>query len=117
MRSSTSHHGLLNTRLFGTLMLGIVGAPLLWLITEETGYALAYQACDARSNSWVIVPTAAAIALAVVVGAITVGAQRRAERERIPLPFVGWLAIGMAWLMVLVLAASAIAPIILHPCD
>ena len=54
MRSSTSHRGLLNTRLFGTLMIGVVGAPLLWLMTLQTGYVLAYQACDARSNSWVI---------------------------------------------------------------
>jgi hypothetical protein len=117
MASSTSHPGSLNTRLFGTLMLGLVGAPLLFLIAEETGYVLAYQACDGRSNSWVIVPTVAAIGLAAVVGAVTLIAHRRAERERIPLPFIGWLAIGMAWLMVLVLTASIIAPIILQPCD
>jgi hypothetical protein len=83
----------------------------------QTGYVLAYQACDDRSNSWVIVPTVAAIGLATVIAAVTIVAHRRAERERIPLPFVGWLATGMAWLMVLVLAASAIAPILLHPCD
>jgi hypothetical protein len=108
---------LLNTRLFGTLLLGVVGAPLLWLMALQTGYVLAYQACDAQSSSWVIVPTAAAIGLAMIVGAVTVAARRRAERERIPLPFIGRLSLGMAWLMVLVLAASAIAPIILHPCD
>src|SRR3954468_24509022 len=117
MRSSTSHHGSLNTRLFGTLMLGLAGAPLLWLMALQTGYTLAYQACDAKSNSWVIVPTAGAIALAVIIGVVTVGAHRRAERERIPLPFIGWVALGMAWLMVLTLLASAIAPVILHPCD
>lgn len=117
MRSSTSHHGSLNTRLLGTLMLGVVGAPLLWLMALQTGYVLAYQACDDRSRSWVLVPTAAAIGLAVVVGTVTLAAQRRAQRERIPLPFIGWLAIGIAGLMMLVLAASAIAPIILQPCD
>jgi hypothetical protein len=108
---------LLNTRLFGTLMLGVVGTPLVWLIALQTGYVLAYQACDSNSRTWVIVPAAAAIALAAVIGVVTVAANRRAERERVPLPFVGWLAIGIAWLMVLVLAASIIAPIILHPCD
>lgn len=117
MGSSTSHRGLLNTRLFGTLMLGVVGAPLLWLMALQTGYVLAYQACDSESRSWVIVPVAAALGLAALVGVITVVARRRAERERIPMPFIGLLAIGMAWLMVLVLSASAIAPIILHPCD
>jgi hypothetical protein len=108
---------LLNTRLFGTLLIGVAGAPLLWLMAMQTGYVLAYQACDTRSNSWVIVPTVAAIALAAIIAAVTGVAHRRAERERIPLPFVGSLAIGMACLMVLVLAVSAIAPIILHPCD
>ena len=117
MRSSTSHRGLLNTRLFGTLLIGVAGAPLLWLMAMQTGYVLAYQACDTRSNSWVIVPTVAAIALAAIIAAVTGVAHRRAERERIPLPFISWVAIGMAWLMVLVLAASAIAPILLHPCD
>jgi hypothetical protein len=117
MRSSTSHPGSLNTRLLGTLLVGLIGAPLLYLVTEETGYVLAYQACDAHSNSWVIVPTVAALALTVVVGAVTAIARRRAERERTPLPFIGWIAIGMAWMMVLVLLASTVAPAILHPCD
>jgi hypothetical protein len=98
-------------------MLGVAGAPLLWLMTLQTGYVLAYQACDDRSNSWVIVPTAAAIGLTMIIGIVAFVAHRRAGRERIPLPFVGWLAVGMAALMVLVLSASAIAPIILHPCD
>ena len=117
MPSSTSHHGSLNTRLLGWLLLGVIGAPAVWLTTLQAGYVLAYQACDDRSNSWVLVPTAGAIALAVIIALISARSHRRASRDRIPLPFIGWLAIGMASLMVLVLLASAIAPLILHPCD
>jgi hypothetical protein len=117
MPSSTSHHASLNTRLLGWLLVGVLGAPMLWLMTLQTGYVLAYQACDDRSNSWVLVPTIAAIAIAAIIALITVRAHRRASRDRIPLPFVGWLAIGMASLTVIVLVASAIAPLILHPCD
>ena len=42
---------------------------------------------------------------------------RPADGERIPLPFVGRLAVGMAALVVSVLIASAIAPAVLRPCD
>ena len=117
MASSTSHRGSLNTRLLGVLLVGVVGAPLLWLMALQTGYVLAYQACDDRSNSWVMVPTIGSLLIAVAIAAVSVRGRRRAEGEQIPLPFVGWLAIGMAGLMVLVLLASAIAPAILHPCD
>jgi hypothetical protein len=117
MPSSTSHHGSLNTRLLGWLLVGVIGAPALWLTALQTGYVLAYQACDDRSNSWVLVPTISAIAIAAVIALVSRRSQRRAREERMPLPFVGWLALGMASLTVIVLVASAIAPIILHPCD
>ena len=117
MASSTSHHGSLNTRLLGWLLLGIIGAPLVWLTTLQAGYVLAYQACDDRSNSWVLFPTLAAATIAAVIAIISLRSHRRAGEERIPLPFIGWLALGMASLMVIVLVASAIAPMILHPCD
>jgi hypothetical protein len=90
---------------------------MLWLIAEQVGYVLAYQACDDRSNSWVLVPTIAFVAIAALIALISARSHRRANEERIPLPFVGWIALGMASLMVLTLAASTIAPIILHPCD
>ena len=117
MRSSTSDRASLNTRLLGWLLVGVLGAPILWLITEQTGYVLAYQACDDRSNSWVLVPTGAAILIVAGIALISARSHRRANEERIPMPFVGWLALGMASLMVVVLLASAIAPLILHPCD
>ena len=117
MRSSTSDHGSLNTRLFGVLLIGLLGAPLVWLTTLQAGYVLAYQACDDRSNSWVLVPALTALALAITLAALSARATLKANRERMPLPFVGRLAIGMSALMVIVLAASAIAPILLRPCD
>ena len=96
---------------------GIVGTPLLWLSALQTGYVMAYQACDARSNAWVTVPTFAAIALIVVLTLMAHRAHRRAKGGRLPLPFMGALAIGMSALMVIVMAASAIAPVVLGPCD
>jgi hypothetical protein len=103
--------------LLGVLLVGVIGAPVLWLVTLQTGYVLAYQACDDRSSSWVIVPTVAAIIIAMIVTGVSYLSRQRANRERVPLPFIGWLALGMAALMVIVLAASAIAPLVLHACD
>ncbi|HUQ89245.1 MAG TPA: hypothetical protein VM096_16920 [Vicinamibacterales bacterium] len=106
-----------NLRLLAVFLAGLIGAPLIWLIVEETGYVLAYQACDDRSNSWVTVPTVAALVLALGLAAAALGGHRRSEREGMPMPFVGWLALGMTALMVIVLIATAIPPMILHPCD
>jgi hypothetical protein len=117
MASSTSHRGSLNTRLLGVLLLGLIGAPLIWLTMLQTGYVLAYQACDDRSSSWVIWPTAVAVGIGMGIAVMTLTAKRRAQHERIPMPFIGWIAIGMAMLMVIVLSASAIAPLVLYPCD
>jgi Ni/Fe-hydrogenase subunit HybB-like protein len=101
----------------GLLFAGIAGAPLLWLTALQTGYVLAYQACDDRSRSWVAVPTLIALALAIGIAVVSVVSSRRASRERLPMPFLGWLAIGMSALIVIVLVASTVAPLILHPCD
>jgi LytS/YehU family sensor histidine kinase len=117
MPSSTSHHGSLNTRLLGVLLIGVLGTPLIWLTTLEIGYVLAYQTCDDHAKSWVLTPTIASIVLVAVIAAISAVAHRRAARERTPMPLVGWLAVGMSALMVLVLIASAVAPAILQPCD
>jgi hypothetical protein len=117
MPSSTLRRGSLNTRLLGVLLSGVIGTPLIWLTTAQTGYVLAYQACDDRSRSWVLVPTLAAVAITAIAGAIVMRGHRQATGERIPLPFVARLAIGMAALMVIVLVASAVAPAILNPCD
>ena len=99
------------------LYAGIIAAPLLWLTALQTGYVLAYQACDERSTAWVIVPTLAAIAMLVAVTAVAWRGHQRAKSGRLPLPMLGVLAVSMAALMVVVMIASVIPPAMLQPCD
>jgi hypothetical protein len=99
------------------LFAGIVGAPLVWLTAVQTGYVLAYQACDDRSTSWVIVPAFGAIAILALVAFVAIRGHRKARTDKLPLPLMGWLAVGMAGLMMVVMAASSIAPLLLQPCD
>jgi hypothetical protein len=117
MASSTSPHASFDRRLLLVLFAGIVGAPLLWLSALQAGYILAYQACDDRSTSWVIVPTFGAAAILVAVMLVALRGHRNARTGRLPLPLMGWLAVGISILMIVVMAASAIAPLVLHPCD
>ena len=117
MPSSTSHRGSFDRRLLWLLFVGIAGTPLLWLWTMQTGYVLAYQACDDRSTSWVVVPTITGVVCSVVIVMISLKAFRRARQQHLPIPFLGWLAIAMSVMMMIVLAGSAIAPLVLHPCD
>jgi hypothetical protein len=96
---------------------GLIGAPLIWLTTLQAGYVLAYQACDSQSRYWVTVPTA--IALAATAGTLLISffASRRARKLLEPQPLLAYLGLGLAAMMVIVLAASLIAPLLLRPCD
>ena len=96
---------------------GLVGAPFVWLTALQAGYTLAYQACDSESRYWVTVPTAIALAAAIGLLAISGSATRRARQSLEPQPFLAAIGFGLAGLMVLVLAASLIAPLLLRPCD
>lgn len=117
MRSSTSPHASFSRGLLALLFTGIAGAPILWLMALQTGYTLAYQACDARSTRWVGVPTFAALGIVAGVALTCWFAHRRARRERLPMPLLGEMAVGIAVLMVIVMVASALAPVMLRPCD
>jgi Ni/Fe-hydrogenase subunit HybB-like protein len=117
MRSSTSRHASFDRAKLGLLLTGIVGAPLVWLTALQTGYVLAYQACDDRSVSWVVVPTLIAVTLAGGLAAVSIRARRRSRGDRAPMPLLGWMALLMSVLMFIVLGASAIGPFILRPCD
>jgi hypothetical protein len=99
------------------LFAGIIGTPLLWLTAEQTGYVLAYQACDARSTSWVIVPTLGLLAAIALITFVAIRGHRAARHGHLPLPILGWIALGMAAMMIVVMVASSIAPIMLQPCD
>lgn len=117
MPSSTSRHGWSDRRQRLLAFAGLLGAPLVWLAALQTGYVLAYQACDDRTTSWVIVPTAAAIGLAALITTIAIRAQRRATGQPEPQPLITRLGTGIALLMLIVLVASLIPTVILHPCD
>jgi len=96
---------------------GIVGTPLIWLAALQTGYTLAYQACDDRSNSWVVVPIVTALAAVIAVTAVVNRGRARFARDRAPMPLLGWIGLGMAALMIVSMVATAIPLMILHPCD
>jgi hypothetical protein len=96
---------------------GVIGAPLIWLAALQTGYVLAYQACDARSRAWVAAPTIGAVAILLVMLGITQIAERRSRHTREPQPLLSWLGVGVAAMMVVIMIASSIAPLVLRPCD
>ena len=96
---------------------GLIGAPLIWLTALQTGYVLAYQACDSQSRYWVTVPTAIALAATGATLLISLLASRRARKLVEPQPLLASLGLGLAAMMVIVLAASLIAPLLLRPCD
>ena len=96
---------------------GIIGAPLVWLTTLQAGYILAYQACDAESRSWVVIPSAAAVAIVIAALGVAILATARARNADEPQPTLAWIGVGVAALMVVVMAASMIAPVLLRPCD
>ena len=117
MPSSTSPRASFDRGLLVVLFAAITGAPLIWLTALQTGYVLAYQACDDRSRTWVVVPTMVALALVVGLAWLSMRSARRAAAERLPLPSLARVAIAMSVLMAVVLAASAIGPLMLHACD
>ena len=117
MDSSTSRHASFNKGLLALLFTGIAGAPILWLTALQTGYSLAYQACDERSTTWVGAPTFAITGVIAVIAIASWLGHRRAANDRLPIPFLGQLAVGLAVLMVVVMIASSLAPVMLKPCD
>jgi hypothetical protein len=117
MASSTSRPGSFDRTLRRLAFAGLIGAPFIWLTALQTGYVMAYQACDSQSRYWVIVPTAAALLAAAATLAIAHYGQRRSSDALRPQPLLAYLGVGVAALMVIVIAASLIAPLMLRPCD
>jgi len=117
MPCSTSRPGSFERRLRLIALAGVIGAPLVWLAALETGYVLAYQACDDRSRAWVTAPTAAAIVILLAILGITYIGERRARHTREPQPLLSWMGIGVTVMMVIVMIASIVAPLMLRPCD
>lgn len=117
MHSSTSRHASYNKGLLALLFTGIAGAPIIWLAALQTGYTLSYQACDERNTSWVGVPTFTTVGIVAIITVACWLGHRRAASDRLPMPFLGQLAVGLAALMVIVMIASSLAPVMLYPCD
>ncbi len=95
----------------------VIGAPLIWLAALQTGYVLAYQACDSQSRAWVTVPIAIALGCAAATLVVSLAARRRAGKALEPQPLLAKLGVGLAAMMVIVLVASLVAPLMLQPCD
>jgi hypothetical protein len=95
----------------------LVAAPMLWLAALQTGYTMAYQACDTGSRHWVTVPVVLALAATVVTAVGAGWALGRTVQSPPPAPMLARLSVGTAALMVIVLMASALAPFMLRPCD
>ena len=117
MESSTSRPGSFERKLRLMAFAGLIGAPVIWLSALQTGYTFAYQACDTQSRYWVTVPAAIALAAAAVTLVVAFAGERRARQSLQPQPFLSYLGVGMAAMMVIVLTASLIAPLLLRPCD
>jgi hypothetical protein len=117
MASSTSRRGSSERKLRLMAFAGLIGAPFIWLTALQTGYVLAYQACDSQSRSWVTVPTAVFLGATAMTLLIAFSGRRRAKYSLAPQPFLAIIGVGLAAMMVLVMIASLIAPLMLRPCD
>jgi len=117
MASSTSRPASFERTVRLMAFTGLIGAPLIWLTALQTGYMLAYQACDSQSRYWVTVPTAIALGATAATLLISFLATRRAKKMLEPQPLLAWVGLGLAAMMVIVLAASMVAPLLLRPCD
>jgi hypothetical protein len=95
----------------------LVGAPLAWLVLLQAGYVLAYQACDDRSSVSLHLLVAGGTAAAFLLTWAAWRVDRHSEHSPRPVGFLAASAFRLTALMLLVIAASAVAPFILHPCD
>jgi hypothetical protein len=98
-------------------MLGaLISAPLVWLALIQTNYVLAYPACGDRSNWWLHVPGAVATVASIAVLGIA-WRSRPGEGSTGTTRFIGEASVLIAFLFVLVVGATLLPPIFLHPCD
>src|SRR5687767_3690129 len=107
MRSSTSPHVFSDRRLRIISIGALFAAPLLVLNLLQTNYVLAYQACADRSHTWLIVPSAVAIALSLAVVGIAWTAWVGGTRAKRPLDFLGASSLLLALLMLIIIVAMA----------
>jgi hypothetical protein len=117
MRLSTSHRTFSERWPVAALVGLIIVAPAIWLVLLQTNYVLSYAACGDRTNAWLTKPAAVALLAGVVVFAAAWSVWARFRSDAPPRPFLGALALGLSLLSFILLVATAVPPLILHPCD
>jgi hypothetical protein len=136
MLSSISPRASSDRRRGAVLWAGVIAAPLVWLSLLQTNYLLAYPTCADRSNTWLHVASAVALAVMVLlsVGAAYMGRTDSAHRagavrfdqQRDPIDedrtrasrhFLAVLGIFMTALCLLLVIGTWIPTMVLHPCD
>jgi hypothetical protein len=116
MGSSTWRPASSDRRRLTVLWTAILGGPLTWLILLQTDYALAYPACADRSNVWLLVPAGIAIVAAVILAAASWRWYRRPD-DPPARALLGAVGVAMSVGFLVLILATAIPPLILHPCD
>jgi hypothetical protein len=105
------------TRVAGLLIALVIIAPIVWLTMLEVGYVLAYQACADRTSAWIHKPNVAFTVIAIACAAGGWWLHGRWKNAPAPIGFLAGMALLVTGLIVIVVIASAIPPLILHPCD
>jgi hypothetical protein len=117
MPSSTLRHASSERRGVAFAFTAIIGAPFVWFALLQTNYVLAYQACADRSNVWLHVPSAAALLLSLVLIGVAIVAWRHVRNAAVPGGLLGMFGLLLAGGFFVLTIATAIPPLILHPCD
>ena len=127
MRSSTLRRAYHDPRRVAVLVLGVLAGPVVWLTLLETNYVLTYVACEQRHEWMLQLATIIAVALVAAAGAGAWRARTTGTTETETLDQdatselrARFLAYGGALLsawFILVILATEIPIVILHPCQ
>ena len=96
-------------------MLLLIGAPVVWLLLLQTNYVLTYAACAARSSRWLHAASAVAVVAAAALAALA-WLRRRGPGGGTD-SFLADVALLITLLFAIVVIATAVPPLALHPCD
>jgi quinol-cytochrome oxidoreductase complex cytochrome b subunit len=128
MPSSTLDRGSLDWgRRLAALWIGVLAGPVVWAALLETNYVLSYVACE-RRHTWMLFATTAAAVAVIALSAF--GAWRAAPpagEENAPSTdpidtavirarFMVNGALALCGFFILVILATAIPAVVLHPC-
>ena len=137
MYSSIFPRGSSNWRRAIVPWLGVIAAPLLWLVLLQTNYVLAYPTCASRSHAAFYVSSAAALLIVLVIGFTVVYVWRTDPPEIREGPlrleqmhdakeqdpsltsrhFMAIVGLFSSILFLLLVIGTSLPPVVLHPCD